>query len=145
MWIKERVATLINKYNTNCPFELADFMNIHVLFLDLHHEIRGFYKYDRRNRYIVINSNLLPKDQLVVCCHELGHAILHPRVNTPFMRENTFISLSKIEKEANRFAAELLIPDESFAEVNNMYELASLLGVPVELVELKLFCKEGLF
>lgn len=61
------------------------------------------------------------------------------------MRQNTFLSVSKIEREANLFAAELLISDESFAEVNNIYELASLHGVPVELVELKLHCKEGLF
>lgn len=61
------------------------------------------------------------------------------------MRKNTFLSLSKIEREANLFAAELLIPDKDFAEVNNIYELASLRGVPVELVNLKHFCREELF
>lgn len=53
--------------------------------------------------------------------------------------------MDKTEREANRFAAELLIPDEAIAESNNIYELASLYGVPVELVKLKLFYKEDLF
>lgn len=145
MWIKEKTQQLQEKYKTRCPYQLAESLKIHVLEHDLHREINGYYKYDRRNQYIVINTNLDDQMKRLVCAHELGHAVLHKTVNTPFMSRNTFLSVAKIEREANRFAAELLIPDESFAEVNNIYELASLLGVPVELVELKLFCKEGLF
>lgn len=145
MWVRETVDQLVNTHHSRCPFELAEQLKIHVIRFDLHQEINGYYKYDRRNQYIMINSNLNEQEQKVVCAHELGHAVLHPRVNTPFMRKNTFLSLSKIEREANCFAAELLIPDKDFVEVNNIYEIASLHGVPVQLVELKLFCKEGLF
>ncbi|ATP40730.1 hypothetical protein CSE16_12105 [Solibacillus sp. R5-41] len=140
MWIKERTNQLKQRYNTECPYEIARYLKIHVMQHDLHEEINGYYKYDRRNQYIVINVNLDQHLQRVVCAHELGHAVLHKHVNTPFMRNNTFLSVSKIEREANRFAAELLISDDTFFEINNIYDLASLHNVPIDLIELK--CKK---
>lgn len=140
MWIREKVVKLKQKFRTDCPFEIAEQLKIHVLFHNLHKEIRGYYKYDRRNKYIVINNNLDDRLKLFVCAHELGHACLHPRLNTPFMRQNTLLSVDKIEREANRFAAELLIPDEDlFKSYDQMtiYDIASIHQVPVELVKLK--------
>ena len=61
------------------------------------------------------------------------------------MRANTLFSIDKIEVEANKFSAYLLIPDESLFdsyEQMTIYDIASLHNVPVELAELK--CK-GLF
>ena len=55
-------------------------------------EIKGFYKYDKRNKYIFINNNLDDSTQKFVCTHEFGHSQIHPRVNTPFLRKNTFFS-----------------------------------------------------
>ncbi|WP_332649753.1 ImmA/IrrE family metallo-endopeptidase [Lysinibacillus sp. 54212] len=144
-WIKQKVEGLYKKYKTRNPFTLAKLLNIQIFYWDLPEEIRGFYQYEKRNRFIFINSNLSLEEQLVVCAHELGHALFHKNVNTTFMSKNTFLSVSKIEREANRFAAELLIPDEDFNEHNNIYDIASLRGVPVELVRLKHQCKEGLF
>ena len=137
MWIKQKINQLKRKYKTDCPYEIANYLKIYVMQHDLHHEINGYYKYDRRNQYIVINNNLDEYKQKVVCAHELGHAILHRHVNTPFMRNNTFLSVSKVECEANRFAAELLIPDESLNEYETIQNIASLHNVPLELVELK--------
>ncbi|WP_025117109.1 ImmA/IrrE family metallo-endopeptidase [Lysinibacillus fusiformis] len=145
MWIREKVVKLKQIFRTDCPFEIAEQLKIHVLFHNLHEEIRGYYKYDRRNQYIVINENLNDQLKLLVCAHELGHASLHPRLNTPFMRQNTLFSVDKIEREANRFAAELLIPDENLFESYNqmtIYDIASIHQVPVELVKLKY---KGLF
>lgn len=137
MWLKEKIKNLVKKYKTTSPFEIASQMNIHIIWWNLHEQINGYYKYDRRNRYIVINCNLDDDFQRVVCAHELGHAILHTRVNTPFMTKNTFFSVSKIEREANRFAAELLIPDDILLEYDNIYDIASACCVPVELAKLK--------
>ncbi|WPK12292.1 ImmA/IrrE family metallo-endopeptidase [Lysinibacillus louembei] len=145
LWIKNIVKQLQEKYNTGCPYSLATHLNIHVLQHDLHHEINGYYKYDRRNRYIVINNNLDKQMQRVVCAHELGHAVLHKRVNTPFMRNNTLLSVDKIEREANKFAAELLITDSDlfdFHEQKTIYDVATLHNVPIQLAELKY---KGLF
>lgn len=139
MWIKEKINQLKERYKTDCPYQLAEHLKIHVLQHNLHDEINGYYKYDRRNQYIVINDNLDQYLQRVVCAHELGHAVMHKHVNTPFMRNNTFLSVSKIEREANRFAAELLIPDESIIECKTIYDIASLHNVPVEIVRLKCY------
>lgn len=138
MWLKTKVDKLIKKYNTYNPFEMATSLNIHIVEWDLHEDINGFYQYEKRNKIIYINSKLNDELKKIVCAHELGHAILHTKISTPFMKSNTLFSVNKIEREANRFAAELLIPDDSFLESNNIYEIASLYNVPVELVQLKL-------
>ena len=123
------------------PFEIASLKNINVVLWDLHDEIQGFYKYDKRNKYIVINSNLDETSQYFVCAHELGHSQLHPRVNTPFMRDKTFLSVDRIEVEANTFAVELLWPDVSLADYENsnlsIRDIAGIYGVPEEVVHLK--------
>ncbi|MGE7838040.1 ImmA/IrrE family metallo-endopeptidase [Viridibacillus arvi] len=143
-WIKTITETLHIKHKTRNPFELASHLNINVVLWDLHEEINGFYKYERRNKFIYINSNLNYEKQYLVCAHELGHAVLHPRANTPFMKRNTLLSVSRIEVEANTFAAELIIPDDLIKECDQLtvYEIASLHNVPVEIALLK--CK-GLF
>lgn len=140
-WIKNEVDKLRKKYKTDNPFELASFMKIQVVPWDLHEEINGFYRYDKRNKYIFINMNLDETLQRFVCAHELGHAILHPRANTPFLREKTFFSLEKIEVEANTFAVELLLSDQYIHEYENtnlsIYEIGEMFGVPKELSHLK--------
>ena len=139
--IKSIADDLFNKYKTRNPFEIAKFMNINVTLWDFHDEINGLYKYERRNRFIYINNNLSEEFQLLVCAHELGHAILHSRYNTPFMRKNTLLSVSRIEIEANTFAAELLISDDLITNNKHLttQQLASLHNVPEEIVMLK--CK----
>lgn len=144
MWIKEKVNQLKKKYKTDCPYELASCLKVRVRYHDLHREINGFYKYERRNQYIVINDNLDLSLQRVVCAHELGHAVLHPRTNTPFMKKNTLLSTSKIEREANRFAAELLISDNDLYEYESLQHIASIHNVPIELLRLKYLCREVL-
>ena len=104
-----------------------------------------WYQYEKRNRFIFINSNLSIKEQLVVCAHELGHAIFHTRISTHFMRRNTFLSVDKIEREANRFAAELLIPDDTFYECETIYDVISLHNIPIELAQLKYQCCKETF
>lgn len=138
MWLKNIVVDLTKKFNTTCPFELSSKLNINIVEWDLHEEINGFYKYDRKNQYIYINQNLSDEWKKVVCAHELGHALLHARLNTPFMKRNTLFSVNKVEREANRFAAELLIPDDiNCGESESINYIASLHNVPVELVRLK--------
>jgi Zn-dependent peptidase ImmA (M78 family) len=140
-WIKDAVKTLVSRYKTSDPFELASHRNIHVIEYNLHQEIRGFYKYDKRNKFIVINSNLETFQQKFVCAHELGHAELHSRLNTPFLRANTLYSSSRVEVEANTFAVELLIPDSALSPdyQSTIFEAAAEYGVPKEVVHLKIF------
>lgn len=144
MWIRNLVKELIAKHGTNNPYEIAQAKNIYVFEHDMHEEIFGFYKYIRRNKFIYINSNLTAQDKFFTCCHELAHSEMHPRIDAPFLKRKTLFSVDKLENEANRFAIELLIPDDGLLEYLNqqmtMQDIALLHNVPIELVELK--CKK---
>lgn len=116
MNIKLRVLNLITKYRTRNPFKLAESLGIIVKFVDLG-EVRGLFKKILKNKYIFINSNLSEFDQRIVCCHELGHAILHSSSEYQFLIDNTsLLRKSKLEDEANLFASYLLIPDDEVFE-----------------------------
>ncbi|WP_342475365.1 ImmA/IrrE family metallo-endopeptidase [Weizmannia sp. FSL K6-0777] len=133
IWIKNKVEQLTKTYKTNDPFELAAAMNIQLYQWDLHSEIMGFYKYIRRNRFIFINSNLVDEDKKFTCSHELGHAVLHPKVNTPFLRANTFYSIDKIEREANEFAVNLLLYDKNLEDYETKFDVLRENGIPYEM------------
>lgn len=141
MWIKNNIKEIIEKHQTNDPFEIAENKNVNVYFHSLHLEIMGYYKYIRRNKYIVINSNLDDNNKLYTCAHELGHSHLHPRLDTPFLKKNTLFSSDKIENEANRFAVELLLPDENLNNYKDtklsLEEIAGIHGIPKEVARLK--------
>ncbi|MFJ8245214.1 ImmA/IrrE family metallo-endopeptidase [Peribacillus asahii] len=138
--IKRKVDELIKKYKTNDPYQIAKLKNIEIQYADLGNTL-GFYFHDSRIKFININNNLPAEMQRFVCAHELGHAILHPRSNTPFLKKNTFFSIDKIEVEANTFAVELLLLDEAIYEYRDsnlsMYEACEMHGIPRELSHLK--------
>ena len=136
MRIKKTIRQLVRKYKTNCPYELAAGKQIIVRFEPLG-EIYGFFHTYRRIPFITINRELDEPMRRFVCAHELGHAILHPRLNTPFLRANTLFSVDRIEREANEFAAELLIPDEVLHEHRTLQEAAAACHVPEEIAKLK--------
>lgn len=94
-------------------------------------------------KQIHINQNLSNRDAKFTCAHELGHAVLHPDASNPFLRSKTFLSVDKLEIEANCFAVDLLIPDETTIEIidnqNATLEyLSRMLGYNQKLIELRL-------
>lgn len=133
MEIKQRVNRLCRKYGTRDPFELAERMNILVVREPLG-SINGYYNQCYRQKFIHINEELEEYRQKFTCAHELGHAVLHPKANTPFLRDNTLFSVSRLEREANCFAAELLCPDKVLLEYPGctVGELARILGIREE-------------
>lgn len=138
MNIKEIVEDLIKKHGTNCPFQLAKILKIGILYEDLGSKL-GYYSKDYRFKFIHINQGLSNHKQLYVCAHELAHAIMHPEVNTPFLSQFTLFSISKIERQANTFAVELLMPDSLLQEYSeiSLYNVAARLGIPDKLADLK--------
>lgn len=136
--IKSIVNDLIKKYKTNDPYELASLLKITVKDAPLHEDIKGMYQYVDRNKFIYINSNLLYHTKKSTCGHELGHAILHPKTNCIFLRDYTLFSPSKLEKEANLFAAHLLLTDDVIMQYDGFtYEQISCdTGIPVEYIKL---------
>lgn len=109
-WIKNRVNELIKKHNTYNPYEIAEAENIIVLFEPLGF-IDGYYNKFKKQKFIHINEAFNDHKRLFTCCHELGHAILHPNSNTPFLHQYIFYKIDKLEYQANIFAMELIISD----------------------------------
>ncbi len=105
--------------------------------------LKGFYLFENGSRYIVINEDLDKVMKAVVCAHELGHDMLHRELSEEGIRENTlFLSGNKTEREANLFAAEVLISDEDILggieEYNSISALSAEVGFPEALVKFKL-------
>lgn len=118
---------------------MANALNIAVFYEDLG-SINGYYNKPLRMKQIHINQSLDEKDAEFTCAHELGHAILHPNASTPFLRSKTFLSVDKLEIEANTFAVNLLIPDEIIIEnaTFTTNQLSRLLGYEEEIIRLRL-------
>lgn len=93
-----------------------------------------------RQKYIHINHNLTEHEKLFTCAHELGHALMHPDVNTSFLLNSTLISVNKYEIEANTFAINLLISDDELEHYKDysIEQLSRLYGYSEELIELRL-------
>jgi Zn-dependent peptidase ImmA (M78 family) len=140
--IRYTTKKLITKHKTNDPFWIAQEKGIIVLFEELGSTL-GYYHAHKRIQLIHINNKLNELEQRFVCAHELGHAILHPRANTPFLKKSTFFSIDKIEVEANTFAVELLLPDDfinDFRDTSHtLQDLAAMNGIPREFAKLKFF------
>ncbi|MDF9622630.1 ImmA/IrrE family metallo-endopeptidase [Bacillus cereus] len=138
---KKEALKLAKRFQTTDPFEIAERLQIHVFYNNLHPHIMGFYKYDRKNQYICINKNLDTNDQTATCSHELGHCKIHKHINTPFLRVNTFLTVDKLERQANLFAIELLMPDEDWyaytKDFQTLDEISSYTGIPKDLLLLK--------
>jgi Zn-dependent peptidase ImmA (M78 family) len=139
--LKELITKLIQRHKTNDPFEIASQKNILVLTGENLGGILGYFKTHKRIKMIHINRELDEIQQKYVCAHELGHALLHPKESTPFLKRNTFVVTDKIENEANTFAVELLIPDRLLYEYRDtratIQEVAATYGVPKEFAHFK--------
>lgn len=132
MWIENKVEDLFKKHRTNDPFVIAENLNIVINQYDLG-KTYGFFQHCYRKKIINVNINLDERWKKFVIAHELGHALLHPNTNTPFLKKNTLLSVEKIEREANYFACHLLLLNtepELFME--KKYYLA-FYGIPPEM------------
>lgn len=141
MDIRKKVQQLIRRHGTNDPERLARTMGINVIYIDLGGSVYGTYLKYKRVKTILIDAERTPEHlRRFVLAHELGHAVCTPDANTSWISAYTLaLNTDRIEREANTFAVELLLPD-SFIRENegcSIYQLARLRGVPERLVELK--------
>ncbi|MFP4976348.1 ImmA/IrrE family metallo-endopeptidase [Paenibacillus sp. CN-4] len=104
----EKVRALTRRFNTSCPFELAERLNIEVWFCDLGRNTRGMYYRKIRRRFIAIHSGLSEPWRKFVCAHELAHDRLHPGISQFFLDDHSFFNAGKYERQANYFAVKLL-------------------------------------
>ena len=136
-----RVKNLVKKYGTRDPFLLASYLNLHIVYSEYSDSTKGYYINVKRNKFIVLNSNLTDEEMRIVLAHEIGHAVLHSSKEVHFIRENTLFPKGRHENEANKFAAELLIDaneiDHCYIEELSLEQLAGYMMVPQELIRLK--------
>ena len=142
----QRIIDLAEKmrdeYGGRTIFDTAENSGVIVWYRKLG-GLKGFYVFENGSRYIVINDELDEIMKKAVCAHELGHDQLHRELSVGAIRDNTlFLKTNKTEREANLFAAQILLRDDVvLSELkynNNVEAVAYELGVPVELLEYKL-------
>lgn len=143
--IEHKTKRLIRYYErmagSRDPVTIAYHAGIRIAIVPLG-EISGNYMLIKKKRWIFVNDSI-PEDSpmfKVIVAHELGHALLHRKENCAFIKNKTLLSCSGIEREANRFAATLLITEELLEEYQNCTEsqFCECTGYPKELIELRL-------
>lgn len=143
--ISEAVARLVKKYDERDPFRLCRVMGIKLLFQPLGNDpdsIKGFFLECKRIRTITVNSDLPEVIQRIIVAHELCHANCHRKSGIhAFHDVAVFDQTSTLEKDANLFAAELLLEDQKVLEALNQdttfFTAAASLFVPAELLDFK--------
>lgn len=140
-WIKNKINDLLEKYGTNEPTELAEALGINIVYEFLA-DMQGYYVNSGKFKFIVVNNNLDYYDQRVVIAHELGHTLLHPELNTSFLKNHTYMSTDKYEHQANIFIANLLLPDnfekDEIFKGMNLEQIAGIVGLPIDITRLKI-------
>lgn len=136
--IKQIVNHYVLKFNTRNPFVLANYLNVEIQ-IGVLGSRAGCYMFLKNHKCIFLNEDLPENEMQLVMAHELGHAIMHRKENCYFIRNKTLMLTSKIEIEANTFAAELLIPDELIFEHPDMQadQLARLAGYNEKVLNFK--------
>ena len=144
--IQSRVLKLKTKYKGFSPEEVCQALGITVLYKPMGNfkgACKGFFINLNRMSYITVNSDLPENYQRIIISHELGHAVLHRKEQSvrAFHDISLFDDGSKLEYEANIFAAEFLLDDKEIFSVLNedltFFAAASVLNVPVELLDFK--------
>lgn len=137
--MKKVISKLVKEHQTRNPIEIAENLGIIVLYEPLG-SINGYYNIAFRQKFIHINRDLPDHRKVFTAAHELGHAILHPNSNTPFLRERTYLSVDRMEVEANKFAVNLLISDEELEEFKELTtgQIAMIYGCHEKLIQLRL-------
>ena len=137
--VKEIAEWYMRKFGTKNPFKIAKELKVLVKTDNLG-DYSGCYMYLNRHRCIFLNSNLDENGRCLVMAHELGHAILHRTQNCYFIRNKTYLLCSRIEREANIFAVNLLISDDELKEYESytIDQLSMLYGLDRKLIELRL-------
>ncbi|MEA4893245.1 MAG: ImmA/IrrE family metallo-endopeptidase [Peptococcaceae bacterium] len=125
------------------PFDLAGHFDIEIR-EDRLGNLKGYIFFQSRMAVICLNRDLADELRPVVVCHEIGHYLYHRKKGaaSTFGETSLFLGNCQKEYEANLFAAEFLLPDDStleqIEEGRNIFQAAAALQVPPELLDFKL-------
>lgn len=136
------VEKIKRRFLTDNPFDIAEQCGITVIsrqFVNM----KGMYTVAKRNPFIFLSDELDEYMEKLVMSHELGHHFMHRHYAVSTFKEHTLYDMSsKLEIEANTFAANFLLSDEDI-DCNAVYgytseQIARALYVPHDLLLIKL-------
>lgn len=107
--IFNKVVETVYAYNTSNPYEICEHLDINIKPVNYG---KAFIINDGYDKTIFINDNYEEYSKVVLCAHEVGHAILHEHDTGNHFDEIGSIKQINKEKEANLFAAYLLFDDD---------------------------------
>ncbi len=142
--VVRKANRIIKRCGTRDPHKIAEELGIEILYCPFKAQ-RGAYKLIMRNRFMFVKDDLEPEMENIVLLHELGHDSLHRGEATRaggFKEFNIFdIRDSRMEYEANIFAAQIALPDDDFLELAeqgcDVQQIAQALCSDINLVALK--------
>lgn len=112
--VKTTAKELVARFDTNDPFVICSLLDIEVLEVELPAGVRGFYACLMGAQIIYLNASIEDeRERRVVCAHELGHALLHRKHNSLFLKERTNFVAARFEREADLFSGYLLLDDDT--------------------------------
>lgn len=144
--IYHKVEKLCRRFHTRDPFDLLDALGVIVRESDRYQRLKGFCFMSCKTTYVVINSNLSEEEKRIVAAHELGHVVLHKQHLKLAPMNDTILYNMKdnTEYEANLFAADLLLEDETICtlasdEESSYFSMCRILYTTPELMSFKLY------
>ena len=143
--ICDSVSHLKRKYEETDPERLCKLLGIIVERRSLgvsDKAIKGFFVRIKRISLITVNGDLPKAVQRIIIAHELCHALHHKTAGASAYHDfSLFDETNEFEKEANLFAAELLMDDDEVLENLNgdytFYDAAKIMRVSPELLDFK--------
>lgn len=141
--MKDKANKIVEFYNSNNVNRIIEHLGIIILKSDLG-SVKGFLQF-YKNRYIIhVNHNIENEPEIdMVIAHELAHYFLHKNMNCFEFNSNSLYFETKVEKEANLFASELLLTDNMlleefiYLESFTIKDISNYFNLSYELVELK--------
>ena len=136
--------TILRTYEHRSPERIAKEAGILIIPAPFKKQ-KGVYKVIERQPTIFINDSLHPVVREIVFGHELGHHFLHREEVIKaggFQEFNLFdMRESRMEYEANLFAAQLMLPDDEIKEYIykgfDIHQIARAMRSDINLVAIK--------
>lgn len=138
MGIVQLVGSTIAEHETRDPFSICQNLEIIVQRHPLV-DLRGYCRYSNGRPVITLHNELTKQAERFVCAHELGHYMLHKRINRVFMDSYTYMEPGRYENEADKFAVQLLFGGPPlYQEPISQWDMADMLNVPACNVDTRL-------
>ena len=143
--IKNLASRIKYIYETDNPLEILAMRGVKVLELELEDDMEyfeGAYIGNKDVNMVDYNKNLKRDRKQLVLWHETGHNVAHREINISSVTKNISLDSEREELEADIFAAEAIIDDDTFLDYLKFYrytdsQIACDLNIPVKYVKLK--------